>query len=177
MDIDATEEIWTFVSNYDLNGIIDCSNLSDLTNDEVYPKIIFYPNPANDKITLDSSFLVQEDYEIISLNGKSLIRGKLQPGRSQIEVSGLSRSIYILKGYAGTGKTTLISALVKSLPVLGKRSVLMAPTGRAAKVLSKYCKKLATTIHRKIYWIRTNTSGNTFIKLKKNSFAILLSIC
>ena len=97
MDINATEEIWNFVSNYDLNGIIDCSNLSDLTNDEVYPKIIFYPNPANDKITLDSSFLVQEDYEIISLNGKSLIRGKLEPGRSQIEVSGLSRSIYILK--------------------------------------------------------------------------------
>ena len=46
-----------------------------------------------------------------------------------------NRSIFILKGYAGTGKTTLISALVKSLPLLNKRSVLMAPTGRAAKVL------------------------------------------
>ena len=52
-----------------------------------------------------------------------------------------NRSIFMLKGYAGTGKTTLVSALVKSLPVLGKRSVLMAPTGRAAKVLSKYSKK------------------------------------
>lgn len=44
----------------------------------------------------------------------------------------------------------------------------MAPTGRAAKVLSKYSKKFASTIHRKIYWIRTNKSGNTFIKLKEN---------
>ncbi len=80
-----------------------------------------------------------------------------------------NRSIFILKGYAGTGKTTLISTLVKSLPVLGKHSVLMAPTGRAAKVLSKYSKKIASTIHKKIYWIRTNKKGNSFITLKKNT--------
>ena len=48
-----------------------------------------------------------------------------------------NRSIFLLKGYAGTGKTTLISALVKSLPSIGKRSVLLAPTGRAAKILAK----------------------------------------
>ena len=80
-----------------------------------------------------------------------------------------NRSIFILKGYAGTGKTTLISALVKSLPLLNKRSVLMAPTGRASKVLSKHSKKSASTIHKKIYWIRTNKKGNTFIKLKDNT--------
>ena len=80
-----------------------------------------------------------------------------------------SKSIFILKGYAGTGKTTLISTLVKSLPVLGKRSVLIAPTGRAAKVLSKYSGKTASTIHKKIYWIRTSKSGNTFITLKENT--------
>ena len=80
-----------------------------------------------------------------------------------------NKSIFILKGYAGTGKTTLVSILVKSLPILGKRSILMAPTGRSAKVLSKYSNKLATTIHKKIYWIRTNKSGNTFIKLKENT--------
>jgi len=80
-----------------------------------------------------------------------------------------NRSVFILKGYAGTGKTTLVSTLVRSLPILGKRSVLMAPTGRAAKVLSKYSKKSASTIHKKIYWIRTNKSGNTFIKLKENT--------
>ena len=80
-----------------------------------------------------------------------------------------NKSIFILKGYAGTGKTTLVSILVKSLPILGKRSILMAPTGRSAKVLSKYSNKLATTIHKKIYWIRTNKSGSTFIKLKENT--------
>lgn len=80
-----------------------------------------------------------------------------------------NKSIFILKGYAGTGKTTLVSTLVKSLPALGKRSVLMAPTGRAAKVLGKYSKKSASTVHKKIYWIRTNKSGNTFITLKENT--------
>ena len=78
-------------------------------------------------------------------------------------------SIFILKGYAGTGKTTIVATLVKSLPLLGKRSVLLAPTGRAAKVLAKYSKKTASTIHKKIYWIRTNKNGNTFIKLKENT--------
>lgn len=80
-----------------------------------------------------------------------------------------NRSIFMLKGYAGTGKTTLVSTLVKSLPILGKRSVLMAPTGRAAKVLGKYSKKSASTIHKKIYWIRTSKSGNTYITLKENT--------
>ena len=80
-----------------------------------------------------------------------------------------NRSIYILKGYAGTGKTTLVATLVKSLPTVGRRSVLMAPTGRAAKVLGKYSKKSASTIHKKIYWIKTNKSGNTFITLKENT--------
>ena len=80
-----------------------------------------------------------------------------------------NRSIFMLKGYAGTGKTTLISTLVKSLPVLGKRSALMAPTGRAAKVLSRYSKKKASTIHKKIYWIKSNNNGNTIITLKENT--------
>ncbi len=79
-----------------------------------------------------------------------------------------NNSIFLLKGYAGTGKTTLISSIVKSLPVIGKRSVLLAPTGRAAKVLSKYSNKSASTIHKKIYWIKTNKNGNTYISLKTN---------
>lgn len=58
---------------------------------------------------------------------------------------------YILKGYAGTGKTTLVRALVKTLPTIGMRFVLLAPTGRAAKVLSGYTNKTASTIHKRIY--------------------------
>ncbi len=62
-----------------------------------------------------------------------------------------TESCFVLKGYAGTGKTTMISALVKSLPRLNKRSVLLAPTGRAAKVMAHYSGRNAWTIHKKIY--------------------------
>ena len=58
---------------------------------------------------------------------------------------------YVLRGYAGTGKTTLVRALVKTLPALEMSYVLLAPTGRAAKVLGSYTHKNASTIHRKIY--------------------------
>ena len=80
-----------------------------------------------------------------------------------------TRNIFLLKGYAGTGKTSLISALVNSLSSVDKKPSLLAPTGRAAKVLSKYSKKSASTIHRKIYWINSNKNGNTYIKLKENT--------
>lgn len=62
-----------------------------------------------------------------------------------------SDDCFILKGYAGTGKTTLISALVKVLPRIKLKSVLLAPTGRAAKVITNYSGKKAFTIHKKIY--------------------------
>jgi len=58
---------------------------------------------------------------------------------------------FLLKGYAGTGKTSIISALVKVLPTVRKKSVLLAPTGRAAKVMSYYAGRKAFTIHKKIY--------------------------
>ena len=60
-------------------------------------------------------------------------------------------SIFILKGYAGTGKTTFVQSLTQSLPSLNMHTVLLAPTGRAAKVLSAYSGKSAHTIHRFIY--------------------------
>ncbi len=62
-----------------------------------------------------------------------------------------ANSCFVLKGYAGTGKTSIISALVHTLPSLQKRSVLLAPTGRAAKVMSAYSGRKALTIHKKIY--------------------------
>jgi exodeoxyribonuclease-5 len=58
---------------------------------------------------------------------------------------------FLLRGYAGTGKTSLISALVKSLPKLNLKSLLLAPTGRAAKVMGNYSNKSAFTIHKIIY--------------------------
>ena len=79
-----------------------------------------------------------------------------------------SNALFILRGYAGTGKTTLVKALVNVLPALGKRSVLMAPTGRAAKVLSSYTGKEANTIHRKIYFANTSKDGFILLKLQTN---------
>lgn len=77
-------------------------------------------------------------------------------------------AIFVLKGYAGTGKTTVVRALVNVLPGLGKRSVLMAPTGRAAKVLASYTSLPAHTIHRKIYFAWTSREGHIELKLQKN---------
>ncbi len=62
-----------------------------------------------------------------------------------------SKKCFILRGYAGTGKTTSIAALVKALPHFKLRVSLLAPTGRAAKVISNYTNRRALTIHKKIY--------------------------
>lgn len=66
-------------------------------------------------------------------------------------LSGETDSILLLKGYAGTGKTSLVGALVKTLTELKQKTVLLAPTGRAAKVFSNYSGHKAFTIHKKIY--------------------------
>ncbi|MFC3197484.1 ATP-dependent RecD-like DNA helicase [Parapedobacter deserti] len=60
-------------------------------------------------------------------------------------------SCFVLTGYAGTGKTTVISTLTSVAPALNMRTVLLAPTGRAAKVMSNYSGRKASTIHKKIY--------------------------
>jgi exodeoxyribonuclease-5 len=62
--------------------------------------------------------------------------------------------LFVLKGYAGTGKTTLVSALVRTLNILSQRVVLLAPTGRAAKVFSVYSGNKAFTIHKHIYRVQ-----------------------
>jgi len=79
--------------------------------------------------------------------------------------------IFVLKGYAGTGKTTLVSSLVKAMPALNGKTVLLAPTGRAAKVLSNYTQKQALTIHKKIYIRRQNANGDNGFFLQQNLHA------
>jgi len=76
---------------------------------------------------------------------------------------------YLLKGYAGTGKTTIISALVKALPASGIKTLLLAPTGRAAKVVSGYSGKQAYTIHRRIYRTKLLDGGGMAYELAGNS--------
>ena len=75
---------------------------------------------------------------------------------------------FVLKGYAGTGKTSIISALTKTLPYLRMRSVLLAPTGRAAKVISLYSKREAYTIHKKIYRKKVAASIDLDFDLAEN---------
>lgn len=77
-------------------------------------------------------------------------------------------SLFVLKGYAGTGKTTIVSSLVNVLPNLKKSFNLLAPTGRAAKVLSNYSGKSAHTIHRFIYWVTTDNEGKFRMVLRQN---------
>lgn len=69
------------------------------------------------------------------------------------------QATFLLKGYAGTGKTSLVSALIKAAPRLRIKTVLLAPTGRAAKVLSGYSNRKAYTIHKKIYTSITDATG------------------
>ncbi len=77
-------------------------------------------------------------------------------------------NLFLLKGYAGTGKTTSIGAFVNSLSLTGRKSVLLAPTGRAAKVISVYSKRPAFTIHKKIYFPKKQSNGSVDFVLQPN---------
>ena len=70
---------------------------------------------------------------------------------SEFLLSSRNKVVFMLRGYAGTGKTSLVGALVRTLDKLKQKSVLLAPTGRAAKVFSAYAGHPAFTIHKKIY--------------------------
>lgn len=86
------------------------------------------------------------------------------------------RSAFLLRGYAGTGKTSLISALIQTLPSLRVSSLLLAPTGRAAKVISAYSNRPAYTIHKKIYMTVTDASGavRTVRGINKHSYTLFI---
>ena len=77
-------------------------------------------------------------------------------------LSGDDRKVFLLCGYAGTGKTSLISALVRTMEQLERKTVLLAPTGRAAKVFSQYSGKSAHTIHKCIYRQKSIMDSSVF---------------
>ena len=85
-------------------------------------------------------------------------------------------ALFLLKGYAGTGKTTIISTVVENLWKSGKKSVLLAPTGRAAKVISGYSKKQAFTIHKKIYFPKKQSNGGVSFTMQPNKHTNTLFI-
>lgn len=87
---------------------------------------------------------------------------------SEFIISGKSNSLYVIKGYAGTGKTTIIGTIVNNLWKAKMSAVLMAPTGRAAKVISNYSGKEAFTIHKKIYFPKSEKGGGVSFVLQPN---------
>ena len=80
-----------------------------------------------------------------------------------------SHVAFILRGYAGTGKTSLVSALIRTAPRLHINTRLLAPTGRAAKVLANYSGRPAYTIHKSIYITGTDATGRLRTVLKEGT--------
>lgn len=78
------------------------------------------------------------------------------------------QSVFILRGYAGTGKTTLMGGLIRWFHQVNRKTVLMAPTGRSAKVLASHSGYPASTIHRRIYAVKENENGKPQLQLLQN---------
>ncbi len=83
-------------------------------------------------------------------------------------LSDKKEEVYMLKGFAGTGKTTIVGDIVSNLWKTTMKAVLLAPTGRAAKVMSNYSKSQAFTIHRKIYFPKKESGGGIKFILAPN---------
>ncbi|WP_392419361.1 ATP-dependent RecD-like DNA helicase [Capnocytophaga canis] len=86
-----------------------------------------------------------------------------------------NNKLFLLKGFAGTGKTSITNSLIQNLPKIKHRAVLLAPTGRAAKVMSHFAKQQAYTIHKHIYYPK-NQNGSFSYNLKPNKFKNTLFI-
>ena len=95
---------------------------------------------------------------------------------SEFILSPDDRKVFMLCGYAGTGKTTLISALVRTMSQLERRCVLLAPTGRAAKVFSSYSGKSAYTIHKWIYRQKSIVDGSQFVLMENRAVNTLFIV-
>ncbi len=118
-----------------------------------------------EKPTPDSFFkLLVEDLGFTATDKQDVALQML----SEFVVNGGKDRLFLLRGFAGTGKTTIISTLVKNLWKIRKSGVLLAPTGRAAKVISNYSNKEAFTIHKKIYFPKKSSGGGVQFTLQPN---------
>ena len=78
------------------------------------------------------------------------------------------RNLLVIKGYAGTGKTSIVKSITDVLEKYNHGCVLLAPTGRSAKVLANYSGKKAITIHKKIYRLYSGSEGVVRLTLSQN---------
>jgi len=108
--------------------------------------------------------VIKKNFDYQCTGSQEVLLDKL----SGFVTNGNDRTLFLMRGYAGTGKTTVISSLVRALSHFGMKSVLLAPTGRAAKVLSSYSGKQAFTIHKKIYRQKSSKDGFGEFALDRN---------
>lgn len=108
--------------------------------------------------------LLLKNFPYEPTNGQLSLLKKL----SDFILSRKSRDVFLMKGYGGTGKTTLVSLLVNHLSQIERKSILLAPTGRAAKVISGYSGQRAFTIHKKIYRVAPSHDGILRLGLSNN---------
>lgn len=104
---------------------------------------------AQDKASpLLPSILLRKFFPFEPTKGQALFFAKMD---TFLEEKEIPLQAFVLRGFAGTGKTSLISSLVRVLPRFNRKSMLLAPTGRAAKVMANYSGRSAFTIHKIIY--------------------------
>jgi len=110
------------------------------------------------------SSILLKHFPFETTDGQRTLLNKL----SEFILASNSSQLFVIKGYAGTGKTTIVRSLVQSLPAVNGKTVLLAPTGRAAKVLSNYTKQEAYTIHKKIYYKKPMVDGGMAFQRQQN---------
>lgn len=94
-DINASIEVWNFVSRFDINGLINCASIH-VDENETSPSINVHPNPTNNNITVNG---IDEStkYTLVSLLGQELMSGTLSVQSSQLDLSNLPADIYLLR--------------------------------------------------------------------------------
>lgn len=97
MDIDATTEIWNFVSLFDINGLIECETLS--VNEIINKKFQYlsYPNPLNNQLIIETTSYETLPFTIYTLEGKLAMKGIVEPGINTINITPLISGVYLLK--------------------------------------------------------------------------------
>ena len=97
MDIDASQEIWNFVSGYDLSGLIECATNSIENTAALEDEVRVFPNPFEDKLIIESSFQGTQNYALYSILGEHILSGSVQSGSTNINLESIPDGLYILK--------------------------------------------------------------------------------
>jgi len=106
MDIDASSIIWNFVSQYDLNGLIECSDVSSFSTPAFAKTLHAYPNPTRGLVTIDIGLTEPISCEVYSMTGQLMVSNQVGPNKKSFDISSLTKGVYILA--IGGNKARLI---------------------------------------------------------------------